>query len=245
MSKKPRIIAYDIETAHNIVASFSLWNKYGPIPFENIIQEGYIICASWMVLGEGGIQSVSVLDNLERPITDDYEVVAKLHEVLSNADAIVAHYGDEFDIKKINARLIYHGFTPLPSIIQIDTKKIAKKKFLLNSYKLDYIAQYLGVGKKMDTPKGLWLRCLRGDEDSIQQMVRYNRQDVVILVKVYKKLAPFVPPSMSYRAYTDRDVCGNCGSKVQYRGYAYTKTNKYKRFQCTKCGNWGKSNKAE
>jgi len=107
--KHPRIGIYDIETSLALMATFGLKVDY--IPHENIIQDWYIICGCWKTLGEKKINSVSVMDDMDRfknsPI-DDFHVVKTLRDMIASYDIIVHHNGDRFDIKKINARLIYH-----------------------------------------------------------------------------------------------------------------------------------------
>lgn len=236
----PRVLLWDIETAHNIIAAFDLYN---PNPATNVLQEWYIICAAWKWLGEKTTHSVSLLDSpnlFRKDPTNDRHVVSILHDTISSADAIVAHYGDNFDIKRLNARLAFHKFSPLPPVIQIDTYKIAKSKFKFNSNKLDYLAQVLGFEGKTPTSPGLWLRALRGDVSAIKEMVVYNKQDVIVLEKVYNALRAFVPAKANRLLFDTRAACPSCGGEhINYRGYTFTKARKYRRYQCLDCGAWG------
>lgn len=245
---KPRIIVFDLETSLNILTAFQLLNKNAPLPYKGILQERYIICGSYKILGASKVSSISVLDDPKRfkkSVYDDFHVVKELHKVLSEADAVIAHYGDAFDMKFLNSRVIFHGLKPLPNIIQIDTWKIAKNKFLFNSNRLDYLGQFLKVGEKIHTESGLWLRCLNGDKSAIKQMVKYNRGDITLLEKVYNKLSPFISSKINYRLFNEVAKCAGCGSEnIQYRGYTYTKLGKYKRYQCIDCGQWDKDRKA-
>lgn len=246
-NKPPKIIVYDVETSHNILAAFQLLNKHAMIPAENIIQERYMICASWKELGKKQVKAVSVLDDAIRFAADpcdDFHVIKTMRNLLCGADAIIAHYGDKFDIKMLNSRMIFHGFDPLPNIIQIDTYKIAKQKFLFNSNRLDYIGQYLGLGGKIHTSKGLWLRCLNGNKAAIKEMVKYNKQDVQLLEQVYEELAPFAPAKMNLNIF-DREACPSCGSHlVKKDGHDYTRLNQYQRYRCKACGHPFRDGKA-
>jgi len=242
---KPKIILWDIETSHNIVAAFQLYDAN--ISHQAIFQERYIICGSWKELDKNGVKAVSVLDDHKRfkkDISDDYHVVKKLHEVLSDADAVIAHYGDKFDIKYLNTRILYHGLDPLPPIKQIDTYKMAKAKFLFNCNRLDYIGQFLGVGRKIKTSLDLWLGCLDGDEKSLKKMVRYNKQDVRLLEDVYKRLEVYCANKINMNMFKDFDCCPYCSSaNIQSRGYNVAKTTKSKRYHCQDCGGWSSGNK--
>lgn len=243
MQKKAKILIWDIETSHDIVATFGLYND--SIPPENIMLEWYVICASWKWLGEDEIHSVSVMD--DGMLDDDTNVLLKMAEVLEEADMVVAHNGDRFDIKKINTRGIFHGMSPFSKKLSVDTLKVAKRHFKFTSNRLDYIAQYLGVGSKMSTSKGLWLRVLTGDTDAIKEMVEYNKVDVDILEKVYLKLRPWMDnhPSVRLLAGDTTPSCTACGSvNIQWRGWMKTRTSHKHRYQCQECGKWDHDKKS-
>jgi len=235
---KPKIILWDIETSHLEVRSWSLWDKY--IHHENIIEDWYIICAAYKELGKKRVHSVSLLDDPTRfglNHKDDYHVIEHMHEVLSGADAIIHHFGDAFDIKKFNARAIYHGFDPLPSIVQIDTVKIAKSKFKFTSNKLDYLGAYFGIGKKIPTDNNLWVRCENGERKAIKEMVKYNKQDVLLLEKVYEILKPYVPARLNFNHFTSDRVCPTCGGNhLTINKRRLTRAGKMIQLQCQDCG---------
>lgn len=242
----PNILLWDLETGYNVATIFSLFTRSGMLPYQAIQQERYIICGSFKTLGKGKTRAVSLLgdrDRFNEDPTDDEFVVRSLHESLSEADALVAHYGDNFDIKFFNSRAIYHGLDPLPEIPQIDTYKIAKNKFLFNSNKLDYLGQFLGVGEKIKTDEGLWAACFQGKVSAVRDMVTYNIQDVDLLERVYQKLAPYAQQAQRKinmnHYYGDNNVCPTCGSgDLHRRGYRYTRVSKFARFQCQECGSW-------
>lgn len=240
--KEPKILLWDVENTHNIVATFGMWNVN--IFHENILQEWFMVCASWKWLGDKNVTAVSLLDDPVRfraDHTDDYYVIACIHEVLMEADAIVAHNGDQFDLKKFNARAIKHGLSPVPPMVQIDTLKIAKAKFRFNFNKLDYLGHYLGVGQKINTDNQLWLDCLSGKRKAIREMVKYNIEDVNLLERVYNKLAPFIDTKLNRNHFNvgERPVCPQCGEdSLQKRGFRLTRVARHQRFQCNDCGNW-------
>ena len=243
MSKRPRIVLWDIETTHNIVASFRLWGE-DYIPHENVLQERYIVCACWKVLGERKVHSVATTDNQKRFKAnphDDRHVIEALHKVASDADVLVAHNGDAYDVKFLKGRAIAHGLPPLPPLNTIDTKKVAKARFLFNSNRLDYLGRYLGVGKKSHTSPGLWLRVLQGDARAVREMVAYNKQDVLLLEAVFNKLRPHIPEHVNRKLYGSSGECPRCGSDdIRSNGIRYTAARAYRRLQCAECGGWFK-----
>lgn len=237
---QPRVILWDIETTHNLVAAFSLKNQDW-IPAENILQERYVVCASWKVLGEKKVYAVSTLDDPKRfkrnPHDDNY-VLATLHNVLSTADIIVAHNGDQYDIKFTEGRMLIKGLPPLPPLSKIDTLKAARDRFLFNANNLDYLGQMLGVGRKKATPRGLWLKVLAGNKTAIRTMVEYNKGDVLLLEKVFLKLRPYMGNHVN-RELFDGKGCPRCGSaNFHRRGIHRSITQVYHRFQCQACGGW-------
>lgn len=247
----PRIILWDIETSHNLAAVFRLTqNDY--IQAENIVQERYIICASWKELGKRAVSAVSTLDDPKRYAVspyDDYHVVKTLHEVLSSADIIIAHNGDQYDIKFSKGRMLIHGFPPLPPILSIDTLKTARNQFLLNANNLNYLGKMLGVGGKKPTKQGLWLRVLQGEAQAVREMVAYNKQDVLLLERVFLKLRPFIADHVNrqlFGAKAGAHTCPRCGSaNTQYRGVHRALTQTYRRLQCADCGGWFRHRQAE
>lgn len=244
---EPRILLYDIETAHNIIAKFDLREEY--TNHQNILQERFITCAAWKWLGEKKTYAVSVLDDPKRfakSVADDRHVVKTLHKVISEADCIVAHNGDKFDIRWIRGRALKHGLSPLAPTASIDTLKIARRVFYLNSNRLDYIGKYLGFGGKTSTPPGLWLEALRGSRKAIRTMVSYNKRDVELLEQVFLKLRPFVPDHINRQLYAGDEKCPRCGSEsIHARGWHASLTQKYRRFQCQSCKGWFRGRTAE
>lgn len=239
---KPRILLWDIETAPNLLWSWSLRIPSGYLHHDNIEKERTIICGCWKWQGKKKVYITAVKHT--RP-DDDLAVVKALREVVASADAIVHHNGDSFDLKWLRARILYHGLPPLPPVLTIDTKKIAKSAFYFNSNRLDYLAKYLRIGCKIKTEFDLWKSVMRGVKSALEKMIRYNKHDVVLLEKVYDRLLPHAPAKLK-RLYENREACQHCGgTHVQYRGYVYTAANKYKRYQCLGCGKWGQSAKAE
>lgn len=246
--REPRILFYDLETSLQTVAVFQLGGNDWIQP-SNIIQERHIICAAWQWLGEDKVHAVSLLDDPKRfakDIHDDYHVVKTLHELMSQADVIVAHYGDSFDNKYTLTRIVKHGLEPLPPLQTIDTKKIVKQRFYFNSNSLDYVGKYLGLGGKINTPGGLWLRVLQGDKDAIRKMVVYNKRDVILLKDVFMKLRPYIPNYIN-RELFGKTGCPRCGSKkVQSRGSYYAQTRTYRRWQCQgSCKGWFRTLRAD
>ena len=180
----------------------------------------------------------------DRSLCDD------LFKVLDEADIIIAHNGDNFDLKKIHSRLAAHNLKPPAPYRTIDTLKISRRVFKWDSNKLDNLGRYLGVGRKLPhTGADLWRGCVNGDPKSWALMARYNRQDVDLLMAVFDRIKMWAPNLPDLRVYTGAKVgCPTClSTNVQRRGFNVARTRKTERFQCQDCGAWhtGATIKAE
>jgi DNA-directed RNA polymerase subunit RPC12/RpoP len=103
-----------------------------------------------------------------------------------------------------------------PQYTTIDTLKQARSTFRFNSNKLDYIANFLGIGSKLETGFGLWRDIvLHNDKKALASMIKYCKNDVVILEKVFNHLSSYVPHKThrGVALYDDRNSCPHCGSK--------------------------------
>jgi len=252
MTKEPNIVLLDIETAPSVGMYFDLWREGNIVSRE---KSWYILSFSYKQLGSSKTTTFALNDfnGYAKDKENDFKICQKLAEVLSDADIIIAHNGDGFDIPKINARLIKWGIRPPAPYQTIDTYKIAKRYFSFESNKLDDLGEYLGVGRKISTGGiKLWKGCMSGDKESWRLMKKYNAQDVVLLEKVYMVLRPWTTNHPNLRVYIEGEGCPVCGkTHVQRRGYSTTRTGRKQRFQCVGttsspgCGAWshGKSEK--
>lgn len=240
----PKILHLDIETAPDLAAIFTLWNQF--LGIDSIIQDWYILCYSAMWEGDREVLSDSLVNypkHYAADPTDDSEVLKSLHALLDEADIVVGQNGDRFDLPKINARFLIKGMKPPSPYQTVDTLKVSRRVFKHTSNKLDYVARILGLGAKQDVgDKRTWIACMNGDLKAWDKMVRYNRQDVRLLAKVYRKLLPWINNHPNHGLYYDdeRPRCPKCGSHhIQFRG-TVKKGLSYRRFQCQKCGGWGR-----
>lgn len=240
----PKVYLWDLETGYQTAVIWDLLQNQKYISHTNLQSERYIMTCAIKELDKEGISLYKINDypRFWRDPTDDREVVERIRNHLENADALIAHNGDQYDIRFLNARLLYWGYDPLPPIITIDTRKIAKKEFRLNSNSLDYIAKFLRVGAKQGISQKEWIKALAGDGEAVDTIGSYNIVDVEVLEKVYKKLAPYTSTKLNrllFTEETEEPVCPLCGSDdYQRRGHAYTRTGRYQRYQCNQCSSW-------
>lgn len=242
-----RILVIDIETSPIVGPA---WRKFDTNLIE-VWQDWYIMCFAYKWYNEKQVHVEAQCDQNDYLLddTDDFALCRKLHKLLDEADIIIAHNGDRFDIKKIQARLLKHGFKPPSPFKTVDTLKVARGHFALTSNKLDDIGSYLEVGRKL-AHEGfeLWRKCMGGCPKAWNKMKRYNIQDVRLLERVYDKLRPWMPrhPNMGVYSLTDDAVCAHCGGKslTPHETSYYTNSSEYEKYQCNSCGGWSRRRRA-
>lgn len=235
-NQMPKILIFDIETAP--MAAF-VWKRYKEnISLEQTISESYMLCwsAKWLyseeVLGD-------VLTPLEAVIEEDGRIVRSLYKLIEEADIIVAYNGRNFDIPYMNQRFLVYGLPPYTPVQVVDPYETAKQVFRFSSNKMDNIATQLGLQNKIKTDFSLWKNCVGGNEEALEEMLRYNKQDVVVLEEIYCRILPWIKnhPNIS-NYFDDRDRCTKCGSEkiVKLKRYFYTPSGKYELYRCQSCG---------
>lgn len=240
ITNKPQVfkrLFFDIETSFNVVASWRVGYKLNIGP-ESIIKERAIICVSYKWAGDSKIHSLK-WDN-----GNDKQLLIDFIKVLNQADEILGHNSNRFDIKWLRTRCVFHGVPMFPSYQSVDTLNIAKAGFYFNSNKLDYLGRFLGFGGKKETGGlKLWNDIIfNNNPKSMKIMQAYCNQDVSLLEKVYNKLNPYTNPKTHVGATigNGRCSCPGCGSKdYQYRGIITTSTGIIKqRVSCNDCDRW-------
>ena len=228
-----KILLLDIETAPNTAHVWGLWDQN--IALNHVMESSYVLCWSAKWLGKSEVMFSSVYQDSEK------QMLKKIHALLNEADAVIHFNGTKFDIPTLNKEFITHGMPPPAPYKQMDLLKVVRTQFKFLSNKLDYIAKALGVGEKTKyISHMLWIRCMEGDSSAWVEMEKYNKNDVIIMEKVYYKLIPWMKTHANYSVYAEKGiVCPNCGeANYQLRGFAILSLGKYQRYQCKSCAGW-------
>ena len=234
-----KILLLDIETSPNIGYTWGKWE----VDVIEFIQNWHLLSFSYKWLG--GKTEVRALPDYPcyKAGSDDKNLIKDLWKLLDEAEIVVAQNGDKFDIRKINTRFLHFKMSPPSPYRTVDTLKIARKHFAFNSNKLNDISQDLGEGEKFKHEGfGLWKGCMAGDKRSWDLMKKYNKQDVELLEKAYRRFLPFAANHPNMAVYSGEMSCSKCGSsRLQARGEIVNRTSQYQRWQCMSCGGWSKS----
>lgn len=236
--KKPRILIWDLETAgaNSLNADLSA-----------------IVCFGYKWLGEKRAHVITIDQFANWFIPgkglNDKPLLEAALKIMEQADILVAHFGDFFDRPFFQGRCAIHGLKPPPPTKQRDTWQIARRAFKFSNNRLQHLADIFGLSHRKRIKKvpeewpGWWMRALAGDQKAIKEMAKYCRQDVQTLEALYLRLRNY--DTAHPRLSSDRSTCRMCGSnRIQYRGFAYLQTSKYRRYQCLDCHAWGRESRS-
>ena len=232
----PRILIFDIETAP--MQAF-VWKRFKEnISLDQTISESFMLCwsAKWLyeeeVLGDCLTPTEALTENDER-------IVKSLYDLINQADIIVAYNGRNFDIPYMNQRFLVYGFPPYVPTHVVDPYETAKSVFRFSSNKMDNIATQLGLQNKLSTDFNLWKGCMMGDNKCLDDMLTYNKQDVVVLEEIYCRMLPWIKnhPNIS-NYFDDKNRCTKCGSQSIQKldRVFYTPSGQYELYRCKDCG---------
>lgn len=234
----PKILVFDIETSplEAYVYQKSVWRSN--ITDSQVISEWFMLSWSARFLHEG-ITYSDVLTSKESLDENDERICKTLWEYLDEADIVIAHNGDAFDVPNINTRFLLHDLTPPSPYRTIDTMRVARKQFGFTHNSLNGLATVFGFKPKMHTDFQLWKDCKSGITQALKYMEEYNRYDVELLELIYLKLRPWIANHPNVGLFLEKDypVCPACGSSnLEWTGkYVYTSVSKFEALKCNDC----------
>jgi len=233
-----KVLILDIETAPINAYVWGIWNQN--IGTHQIQSDWF--CLTWAAkwLFEDKVYSAK-LKPKEVLDQDDKRIIEGIWKLVNEADIVIAHNGEKFDMPKLNSRFIINGLNPPLPYQQIDTLKHIRRQFGFTSNKLDYVNKLLNLERKKETNFELWERCMKGNANALSEMEAYNVQDVRILEETYLLIRAWIKPhpNMGLFILDEKEHrCPNCGSNdltAEGKMY-YTSANAYELMRCSNCG---------
>lgn len=234
LKTKRKRLFFDIETSPNIGLFWEAGFKKN-ITTDNIIRERAIICICYKWEDEKEVYALQ-WDAKQ----NDKRMLEQFIAVANTANELVGHNGDKFDLAWIRTRCLFHGIDMFPTYQTIDTLKVARSKFRFQSNRLNYIAEFLGLGGKIKTEFNLWKDILLNkDKVAMEKMIKYCKKDVSLLEEVYKLLGNHIAPKTHYGVIfgQDRGTCPECGSDDLLRNKKWTTATGLVKiqYQCKTC----------
>jgi len=185
------------------------------ISYNQILEHSKVICICWKWQGSNKIHHLEWDSN-----QDDKTMILAFKKAMLEADEIIGHNGDRYDVKWFRTRCLFHGVKSLPQFKTLDTLKISRSKFKFPSNKLGDIADYLSLGHKIDTGGiDLWHDViLHKKKRAMRDMVKYCKMDVELLEKIFHKLEGYAPHKTHVGLQenglgADRCDCPYCGDE--------------------------------
>ena len=205
---------------------------------------GFIICVAAKWLDEPKFALSMRIDDVPgygttpRSYMNDKPLVKAIVDLLDQADASVAHYGDRFDRRFLITRALVHGINPPAPTKLLDTWRYARNNLALQSNRLAMLCDTFKVAHpKYHLPTDTILLARYGDRKSLREMQKYNENDVLGLEEVYKEIRALINDHPNCSGVSGQ--CFACGSeRLESRGYRLTKAYRIQRFQCKDCGTW-------
>jgi hypothetical protein len=237
IQKQPKILLFDIETAPNVVYTWGLFNQ--DIALNQIASPEFMICwaAKWLFDDRMMNDCISPTDAIKG---NDESITISLWDVINEADIIVAHNGITFDIPWANSRFIHYGMMPPSPYKVVDTYRVCRQQFRFVSNKLAWVSKYLTKEEKIKTDFDLWANCMKGDQEALDKMSKYNIRDTALLEDVYVKLRPWIRnhPNLGLYYDSNEERCCHCGSinVVATTSIYATNANIYQTYRCDDCG---------
>ena len=236
-TKNPKILLLDIETARMHFGGWRLGKQYiGPT---QVIKDWFMFgwACKWLYSSTVTSDFVTAKESLLR---DDKRIAKSLWKLVDQADIIISHNGDRFDLPKINWRFLINGLKPPMPYRSIDTYKSTYKQLGASSHALNFLGKMILSKEKIHTEYQLWIDCEEGNQEALDQMEEYCKGDTSLLEEVYLEVRPWIKshPNLAVFMETDEQCCPNCGSFDFEDGESYytTPQNKYVSVRCASCG---------
>ena len=235
-NRHPKILLFDLETLPLVAYTWGLYKQN--LNYDNIIKDW--CCLSWSgkwlysseVMGE-------VLTTEEARKRDDKRIMTSLWDLFDQADILIAHNLLKFDNKRAKTRFILNGLTPPSPYQTIDTLRIAREQFSFASNRLDYLGQLMVRKGKIETNYGLWKRCDNGEQEALDYMLEYNKEDVNLLEEVYLEIRAWMKshPNLAIYSEAQDECCPVCGgSNLEEKGMYCTNVSAFESLRCRDCG---------
>lgn len=231
----PLVAVLDIETLPMIIYSWSLWDEHHTI--EQIIKPSCMISWAGKYLNGSKIYS-DIMTPDEAKERDTRRISQSVWDFLYKADVVIGHNYNQFDRKYINTMFLKNGLPPLKYTV-VDTLEVARRNLRLDSNKMKFINQELGIRQKIENDGfPLWRACDEGDKHSLDVMLEYNEGDVGATEDLFYKLRPYVR-NLNVALYNEMEShqCPVCGSEhLQIDGWYYTPAGQWESLRCQNCG---------
>lgn len=227
-----RVLTLDIECSPTVAHVWGLWDQN--VGINQIVDDGRMICFAAKWYGDSQTMFFSEAKDGHRGM------VEAAWRLLDECDVLVSFNGKKYDVKHLNREFVLAGLGAPSPYRNMDLLPVVRRQFAFPSNKLDYVAQRLGLGRKVQHEgHGLWVACMEGDVEAWSRMEAYNRGDVVLTEALYDRLRPWLTggPHLGLWVNGGGLACPQCGGvECVPVGEATTGVSVFEAFRCVSCG---------
>lgn len=207
---------------------------------DDVIEWPRTICAAGRFYGDK--------DTMFAAEWEDPAFLDDVWEWIDQADILVGHNVDRFDLRMLRSGWIEQGYAPPSPVKIVDTLKVARSELGMESNTLDSLCQRLGVKTKTDKYDPAVARAaVEGDEKAQKKLRAYNIGDIAASTALYDRLRPWIKNHPHLSMLNGEEWgCPNCGEtniSNHPTGDAFANVQKYRAYQCPKCGTHIRGNK--
>ena len=228
-----KILVLDIETSPNLGWVWGLWDQNIHPTNGQLVESQTVLCFAARWLGKKKVHFYSDHHHGHEAM------VQAAWDLLDQADAVIHFNGRGFDIKHLNREFFKARLGPPSPHRDIDLLTVCRSRFKFPSNKLDYIAQEMELGSKVEhAGMPLWIDCMQGKPAAWATMKKYNIGDIQLTEDLYYELLPWIknhPHAGSYNG--EERSCPNCGgTNLHKNGWSVSNASTYQRYRCASCG---------
>lgn len=211
---------------------------------DNVTEWPRSICAAGRFYGDKEVLFTSEWE-------DGHEgFMRKAWEWYDEADIVVGHNLQGFDSKHLKAGWAEYGWMSPSPWKTVDTLKVARAEFAFESNTLDALCKRLGVVAKSDKYDArIAHAALAGDVKAQKKLKAYNQGDIKATEAVYDRLRPWIKNHPHLSMLNGEEWgCPNCGEtniSNHPTGEAFANVQRYRAYQCPKCGTHIRGNKKQ
>jgi uncharacterized protein YprB with RNaseH-like and TPR domain len=119
-------------------------------------------------------------------------IVASLLKALEAVDVVITYFGTGFDGPYFKTRCLMLGLTPplTGDLYHFDVYYAVRGRLKLHRSSLDAACAAFGIKGKSHLDLQVWNKARVGDKRALAYVLEHNRQDVRILERLFKVIAP-------------------------------------------------------
>lgn len=238
MLKGHNIVTLDIERLPGTFTA-DFWDlnafKNRRIHPDYVVSWPRTICIAWRVYGTKKVEFVA-----EWQPGGAEAMLLAAWEVYDRAEIVVGHNVDRFDGRALQTGWLEMGL-PMPSPVKtVDTLKVARKHFSMESNTLDAICRRLGIAHKTDKyDVQVAKAAVDGHVPSQRRIKAYNVGDIYASEALYDRLRGRIPnhPHVTSGNALDVISCNQCnGRNLERNGIKLAQQITYLLYRCQGCG---------